>query len=282
MGKTVRYILYAVIIAICVMSVFIGVYSLIFREYRDSNVTVGDNNTTGDNNVAKNQEDIKNEFENLFTNKFSKSNFDDSSIQKLDKTKELVYDGLQYSDAKENLYEINVNIPFININSDVANEFNSQTQKIFVNEADKLVKQTTSSVYTVFNVNYVAFINNNILSVGILGSIKEGNNPQRMLMQTYNYDLSTGKKVTINDILNNRGMDSTVVNKQIYSIVSAAQANSDAMESSGYTVYKRDLKSDIYNVTNVQTFMQGPNGELYIIYAYGNTKNTSEMDIIKI
>lgn len=282
MGKTVRYILYAVIIAICVMSVFIGAYSLIFREYRDSNVTVGDNNTTGDNNVAKNQEDIKNEFENLFTNKFSKSNFDDSSIQKLDKTKELVYDGLQYSDAKENLYEINVNIPFININSDVANEFNSQTQKIFVNEADKLVKQTTSSVYTVFNVNYVAFINNNILSVGILGSIKEGNNPQRMLMQTYNYDLSTGKKVTINDILNNRGMDSTVVNKQIYSIVSAAQANSDAMESSGYTVYKRDLKSDIYNVTNVQTFMQGPNGELYIIYAYGNTKNTSEMDIIKI
>lgn len=282
MGKTVRYILYAVIIAICVMSVFIGVYSLIFRDYRDSNVTVGDNNTTGDNNVAKNQEDIKNEFENLFTNKFSKSNFDDSSIQKLDNTKELVYDGLQYSDAKENLYEINVNIPFININSDVANEFNSQTQKIFVNEADKLVKQTTSSVYTVFNVNYVAFINNNILSVGILGSIKEGNNPQRMLMQTYNYDLSTGKKVTINDILNNRGMDSTVVNKQIYSIVSAAQANSDAMESSGYTVYKRDLKSDIYNVTNVQTFMQGPNGELYIIYAYGNTKNTSEMDIIKI
>ena len=255
---------------------------MIFREYRDSNVTVGDNNTTGDNNVAKNQEDIKNEFENLFTNKFSKSNFDDSSIQKLDNTKELVYDGLQYSDAKENLYEINVNIPFININSDVANEFNSQTQKIFVNEADKLVKQTTSSVYTVFNVNYVAFINNNILSVGILGSIKEGNNPQRMLMQTYNYDLSTGKKVTINDILNNRGMDSTVVNKQIYSIVSAAQANSDAMESSGYTVYKRDLKSDIYNVTNVQTFMQGPNGELYIIYAYGNTKNTSEMDIIKI
>lgn len=282
MGKTVRYILYAVIIAICVMSVFIGVYSLIFRDYRDSNVMVGDNNTTGDNNVAKNQEDIKNEFENLFTNKFSKSNFDDSSIQKLDNTKELVYDGLQYSDAKENLYEINVNIPFININSDVANEFNSQTQKIFVNEADKLVKQTTSSVYTVFNVNYVAFINNNILSVGILGSIKEGNNPQRMLMQTYNYDLSTGKKVTINDILNNRGMDSTVVNKQIYSIVSAAQANSDAMESSGYTVYKRDLKSDIYNVTNVQTFMQGPNGELYIIYAYGNTKNTSEMDIIKI
>ena len=282
MGKTVRYILYAVIIAICVMSVFIGVYSLIFREYRDSNVTVGDNNTTGDNNVAKNQEDIKNEFENLFTNKFSKSNFDDSSIQKLDNTKELVYDGLQYSDAKENLYEINVNIPFININSDVANEFNSQTQKIFVNEADKLVKQTTSSVYTVFNVNYVAFINNNILSVGILGSIKEGNNPQRMLMQTYNYDKTTRKKVTINDILNNRGMDSTVVNKQIYSIVSAAQANSDAMESSGYTVYKRDLKSDIYNVTNVQTFMQGPNGELYIIYAYGNTKNTSEMDIIKI
>ena len=107
-------------------------------------------------------------------------------------------------------------------------------------------------------------------------------NPQRLLIQTYNYDLSTGKQVTISDILNNRGLETTAVNKQIYSVITSAQASSDAMESSGYTVYKRDLQSDIYNVTNVQTFMQGPNAELYIIYAYGNSENTSEMDVIKI
>ena len=94
--------------------------------------------------------------------------------------------------------------------------------------------------------------------------------------------MTTNKEVTINDIINNRGLDTTAVNKQINSVITEAQANSDAMASSGYNVYKRDLQSDIYNVTNVQTFIQGPKGELYIIYDYGNSENTSEMDIVKI
>ena len=96
------------------------------------------------------------------------------------------------------------------------------------------------------------------------------------------YTTTTNTEVTINDIINNRGLDTTAVNKQIHSVITAAQSNSEALSSSGYNVYTRDLQSDIYNVTNVQTFMQGPNGELYIIYDYGNTENTSEMDIIKI
>ena len=54
------------------------------------------------------------------------------------------------------------------------------------------------------------------------------------------------------------------------------------MQSTGYNVYERDLDSDIYDVTEVNNFIQGPNGELYIIYAYGNQAFTSEMDIIEI
>lgn len=282
MSKTVRYILYAVISAICVMAIFVGVYSLVFKDYQDSDVTNENGNETTSTDTEDSQTEIKAEFENLFTNKLNKSNFDDSKVAKIDASKELVYNGLQYSDTKENLYEMNLNIPFLNINSEVANKCNEQTQKIFVNEANKLVQQTTTTGYTVFNVNYAAFINNDILSVAIRATLKEGNNAERILIQTYNYNLTTNKEVTINDIINNRGLDTTAVNKQINSVITEAQANSDAMASSGYNVYKRDLQSDIYNVTNVQTFIQGPKGELYIIYDYGNSENTSEMDIVKI
>ena len=277
MSKTVRYILYAVISAICVMAIFVGVYSLVFKDYQDSDVTNESGNETTSTDTEDSQTEIKAEFENLFTNKLNKSNFDDSKVAKIDASKELVYNGLQYSDTKENLYEMNLNIPFLNINSEVANKCNEQTQKIFVNEANKLVQQTTTTGYTVFNVNYAAFINNDILSVAIRATLKEGNNAERILIQT-----TTNKEVTINDIINNRGLDTTAVNKQINSVITEAQANSDAMASSGYNVYKRDLQSDIYNVTNVQTFIQGPKGELYIIYDYGNSENTSEMDIVKI
>ena len=39
MSKTVRYILYAVIIAICIMAIFVGVYALVFKEYQNPSVT---------------------------------------------------------------------------------------------------------------------------------------------------------------------------------------------------------------------------------------------------
>ena len=38
----------------------------------------------------------------------------------------------------------------------------------------------------------------------------------------------------------------------------------------------------MYDVKNVTNSIQGPSGELYIIYAYGNVAFTSEMDIIEI
>ena len=103
------------------------------------------------------------------------------------------------------------------------------------------------------------------------------------MVKTYNYNLTTNKEVTISEILDNRGIDSTVVNKKINSTVQEAKEQEEAMIDSGYNeIYQRDLQSDIYNVTNVQTFIQGPKGELYIIYDYGNSENTSEMDIVKI
>ena len=49
----------------------------------------------------------------------------------------------------------------------------------------------------------------------------------------------------------------------------------------GYNeIYVRDLTSDIYSVDNAGAYFLGPNGNLYIVYAYGNSEFTSEMDIV--
>ena len=117
---------------------------------------LGNDTSKEDSVTTESQQQIKSGFENLFVNSFQKSNFDDSKVKKLDNSKELVYNGLQYSDTKENLYEMNLNIPYINIDSDVAKGFNEQTQKIFVNEATKLSGQTTTTGYTIFNVNIIS------------------------------------------------------------------------------------------------------------------------------
>ena len=43
-----------------------------------------------------------------------------------------------------------------------------------------------------------------------------------------------------------------------------------------------DKASPIYQIENIHTFFLGSNGDLYIIFAYGNNNYTSEMDIIKM
>lgn len=281
MNKTVRYILYAIITAICIISVFIGVYALVFKDMAKTNITT--NNTSNDNQTSEpTQDEVKDSFKDLFTNELFASNFDDSKIQKIYQDKPIVYDAITADENKANYYELNIHIPLININSELATSYNTFTQNNFVQYANNIKNSNQMGNYTIYNVNFTSYINNDILSLVIMATLKIGNNPQRILVKTYNYDLTTNEEVSITKILDNRGIDSTVVNKKINSVIQEAKDQEEAMSESGYEIYKRDLQSDEYDVTNVKTFFQGPNGELYIVYAYGNTKDTSEMDVIII
>lgn len=281
MNKTVRYILYAIITAICIISVFIGVYALVFKDMAKTNITT--NNTSNDNQTSEpTQDEVKDSFKDLFTNELFASNFDDSKIQKIYQDKPIVYDAITADENKANYYELNIHVPLININSELATSYNTFTQNNFVQYANNIKNSNQMGNYTIYNVNFTSYINNDILSLVIMATLKIGNNPQRILVKTYNYDLTTNEEVSITKILDNRGIDSTVVNKKINSVIQEAKDQEEAMSESGYEIYKRDLQSDEYDVTNVKTFFQGPNGELYIVYAYGNTKDTSEMDVIII
>ena len=215
----------------------------------------------------------------LFTNEFY-SNYNDSNIAKLDASRDLVYTFYSDNQSVDGQYSMNVNIPLINIQSDVVTEFNSLTQSIFVDKINSVMGGT--DVYTIYNLDYIAYVNENILSVAIKATIKEGDNPQRIIVQTYNYDLQNDKSVTVKEILEYRDIDENVVENRIRSVVQKASEDAEVMAESGYTVYQRNLDDEMYQIDNISNFIEGPNGELYIIFAYGNNNYTSEMDIIEI
>lgn len=48
----------------------------------------------------------------------------------------------------------------------------------------------------------------------------------------------------------------------------------------GYKVYLRDSNSDIYKLDNITEYFIGEDNVIYVIFAYGNQNNTSEMDIV--
>ena len=274
--KTIRYIIYTVIIIFCVVAIGLGVYAQFFTNEPIQDV-YGNDISAGGNIIT--HQDVNQAFIDLFTNEFY-SNYNDTNITKIDDTKELVYTFYEDNQNVSGKYSMNIHIPVINIQSDVVTGFNNLTQSIFVDKINSVMAGT--EVYTIYNLDYIAYVNNNLLSVAIKATIKEGDNPQRVIVQTYNYDLETNQSVTLKEVLEDRDIDETVVENRIRTVVQNASNDADKMAESGYTVYQRNVNDEMYQIDNITNFIEGPNGELYIIFAYGNNNYTSEMDIIQI
>lgn len=272
-------ILYILIGALCFLAIIAGIYAQFFVKDEDKNNVIipTGNQTPTEETGEKTQEEIKSQFISLFTNVLNTGNYDASSISKIDASKDIVYSAYDIIENNDN-YEVNIHLPVINISGEVPVGFNNITQTVFADKASEVLSNKGEKI--IYQVNYVAYINGDILSLAINSTLKEGSNPQRIMVQTYNYNLATGEKVKIEDILSQKNLVQSEVQNKITDTVTRAKEEAEILVQSGYSVYSRDLGSDIYKLTNISNYLLGANGELYIIFAYGNQNHTSEMDII--
>lgn len=270
-------IIFILIGLFCVFALIAGIYTQFF--IKSSNNNTLEPNTNKENEVkTKSQEEIKEQFSELFTNELINNSYDVTNILKNDETKDIVYSAYDIEKQEEN-YEINIHLPVINIKGDVPVSFNKITQSVFADKASEIM----SNKYTekvIYSVNYIAYVNENILSLIIESTLKQGNNPQRVVVQTYNYNLQTEKEVKAVEILSKKGIIQSDCKNKINEVITKAQEEAQILVNSGYTVYNRDLSNDMYKLENISTFFLDENGNLYIVFAYGNQNFTSEMDII--
>ena len=282
-----NYILYIVISIICVVAIGIAVYYQIFVASQEQEYLPGDlTNITDNENPSDEPEmdQVKAEFDELFKNNINFQKNTVTGVQKLDETKEIVYTAYAIDQEQDGKYDVNINIPVVNIQGETPTEYNQITQQVFADKAADVLNKATE--FTVYNVDYSAYINGNILSIAIKSTLKEERSAQRIIVQTYNYDLQTGDSIELNDVLSIYGKDPAEVNEKIAREVGKAaeqaEALGEAVSQTGQTIYKRDLNSAIYITDNVSNFFVGKDGAIYIIYAYGNANATSELDIIKV
>ena len=271
-------IIFILIGSFCVLALIAGIYAQFF---------VGGSNNSNTQNLdlninneikPKTQEAIKSQLTSLFTNEILSNNYDETNLQKRDTSKGIVYSAYDIQKQEGN-YELDIHLPVININDTVATDFNKMTQSIFANKAsDILNNKYTEKV--IYSVDYISYVNENILSLVIKSTLKQGNNPQRVIVQTYNYNLETGEKVQLVDVLAKRNIIQSDCQNKIHEIVTKAQEEAQVLVQSGYTVYNRNLSDSMYQISNISTFFLGKNEELYIIFAYGNQNFTSEMDVV--
>ena len=276
MSKTARYCIYALIVAFCIIAIIVGVNAQFFSTKESDEVP--DINVS--NVVSVNEEiDISNKFMQLFDNKLPQFK-DYPNVEKGDLSKNYLYIYSEnpqlpngpYTKKLDGKYDIVVYLPVFNINSDVTNSFNNITINYFVKMMNDIVVNGTTN--TNLTISFAANVNDNILSVAIIAKLKEGDKPQRIMIQGYNYDLANNKEVKVADVLAKKNIDIATANSKIEKVVKSADN----------TLYKRELTNPIYSIDKVTNFILGRNGELYIIYAYGNQANvySSEMDIVQI
>ena len=271
-------IIYIFIILFCIISIVIASYVQFYARV-DIAQLIGIKEKQSELG-KKNQDEIetlKANFDNLFNNTIQNDNGNDN--KKVNKEQGLICTKYLEQRYKDNSYEININIPYININNEIIDEFNTDIKDTFEKKAKSIIDSQNNNV--IYTVNYSAYVSNNILSLVVRSTLKEGsNNPQRDIVQTYNYDLSNQKKVTIDDMLELKGITKKEANQKIKEEIKLVQQKVENFKKLGYNIYERDYTNDMYSVNNVTEYFMGENNALYIIYAYGNKNYTSEMDIV--
>lgn len=268
-----RIIMYVIILLICVIAVIVVVgVQILGNDVVD--------NMFGINKITKRTEEeeasLKANFENIFDNQIEDKG--EYKIQKVKQDENLVYTNYTKEDKNEK-HEIDVNLPYININNEETDNFNKEIENTFKGKAEEILKDSNQNI--IYIVKYKAYVENNILSLVIYSDLKQNTSAQRVIVQTFNFDLKENKKLTLEDVIDSFDLKKADVQNKINIDIQKEQKKSEDLIKLGYNIFSRDINSDIYKVENASEYFVY-NNNIYIIFAYGNNKMTSEKDIVII
>ena len=274
--KKKQLFIYISIIIICIISVIIAFYVQFYTRI-DIAKFIGISQKDGlGSKTEEQQQTIKSEFNTIFNNTITNDN-DTNNSKKEEADKKIVYTKYEKKETKLNSYDLEVHIPHINISGEVVEKYNQEIENIFVDMAKKVLQSENNNV--IYTVEYVANIQDDILSVMIKSNLKEWSKAQKVIIQTYNYDIRNNKEITLAEVLKIEQLNENDVQNRIKTDIQTEQKKAQDLKSLGYNIYSRDINSDIYSIEKSTEFYFTGN-ILYVIYAYGNQMATSEMDIV--
>ena len=214
-----RIIMYAVILLICVIAVIVVVgVQILGNDVVD--------NMFGINKITKRTEEeeanLKANFENIFDNQIEDKG--EYKIQKIKQDENLVYTNYTKEEKNEK-HEIDVNLPYININNEETDNFNKEIENTFKGKAEEILKDSNQNI--IYIVKYKAYVENNILSLVIYSDLKQNTSAQRVIVQTFNFDLKENKKLTLEDIIDSFDLKKADVQNKINTDIQKEQKKSE-------------------------------------------------------
>lgn len=269
--------IYAIIIVICVVSVIIGFCVQFYARIDIGKLFGGESNSEWGKKSEEQIELLKSEFDQVFTNRIEGEEGQNNNKKK-EADKPLVFTRIEGENNKVNSYDVKVHIPYINIDNEIVEAYNRQIDD-FIEKTKSILESLNKN--TIYTVEYVANVQNDILSLMIRSNLKEGSSAQRVIIETYNYDLRNNKEISLEEVLKIEDVNLSELQNKIQHEIELEQKKVEDLKGFGYNIYSRDIASDRYKIENSKQFYL-TNDTLYIIYAYGNDTFTSETDLIII
>lgn len=272
-----QILFYTLIIIICIISIIIAFYVQFYARIDIGKMLGMAKEEKLGQKTPEQIETLETDFDKIFTN--SITNEEEQGENKIkDSNKDLVYTQFEKKETKLNSYDVEVHIPKINIDNSIIDEYNKNIEA-FVNKTNEIIESENRNI--IYTVEYVASIQEDILSLMIRSNLKEGASAQRVIIETYNYDLRNNKEISLEEVLGIKYLEKQEVQNKINNKIEIEQKKVEDLKELGYSIYSRDISSDEYKIENSKYFYLS-NDVLYIIYPYGNENFTSEMDLVII
>ena len=269
-------VIYTISAIVCIIAITIVGLSIYYgSEELDRLITIGGSSVTPSD---EEYQLLVANFDNLFQNKVEIDSTD-VNIEKVNEEQDVIYTYYSKDESKENYYDINVNIPYINMNDEIIQQYNEEIKKTYEKKVENILQ--TQSKNTIYTLQYEATIENDILSLIIRANLKEGTSAQRLIIQTFNYDLKNHKQITLEELITLKGLNVNDVQNKINQEIRIQYQRVEDLKSLGYEIFERNPENEIYKIENSQEFFI-KDGKIYIVYAYGNENLTSEMDLVII
>lgn len=257
--------------AICIFIILLLLISIVIMCYSNKNKDVSDEDKTS----------------------VSSKNLTKKSNIKIDDNRDLIYDAnylyknfsdeSYYSENMEREYSLkDINLPYININSEDANKANKEIEKLFEKLAE-FFEQEYKDTKTWYNVaSYKTYTKGNLLSI-LITVESGGTDVEQYKYYTYNFNLSTLKMYSYEEIYKLAGFTSNNIDEKVEEAIKKSERITEFKED--ITTY---IEKSIKNYTNsvkdqsIQYFID-ENNELNVIVKIELPVGVREFDtIIKV
>ncbi len=205
-----QIIIYTSIIIFCIISIIIAFYVQFYARI-DYLELLGIKSNEYQKKTTDEIETLKANFDNIFNNGISNVSEQNEEKRK-DKDKPIIYTTLEKKETKQNNYDIDVHIPYINIDNEIIEKYNNEIENTFITKVNNILKAENKNEN--FTVEYTANVEYDIISIIIKAKLKEGSNAQRIIIQTYNYDLRNNKEISLEEVLKIKNIDIEETRKQ--------------------------------------------------------------------